>query len=428
MSSRSKGRNAKLVKYHNRALVLKIIQQNGSISRKEIALRTGLTQATITKITTDLMNDEIIYEKGKDEVGAAFGRKPISLAISKERYSILSIHIGRYAITGAVCNLAGEILYREEVKENLLRKDDQILIAEVIQLIEKLIDASGAKMSRILGIGISAPGTINAEKGILIGEYARDGKNGPGKPEPFDWSTIHLGELLEDQFGIPVFADNCSNVAALAESWFGKGKGVANFVEYSVGVGIGAGVVIDGMLYRGEDDVVAEIGHITVDFDGPRCACGNAGCLELYAGFLHLLEKHSVSKRKIARQDDIIRGLERLFREAESGETTASQLLRTEGELLGIGAVSLANIFSPEYIFVSSNDIGDIDLEPIVEEMRRSVEKRAFSVISHKVKVEKSGLDEDIHLYGGIALVMQDFFNSPYRPAPVPEQTPLQQR
>ena len=424
MSSRSKGRNAKLVKYHNRALVLKIIQQHETISRKEIALKTGLTQATITKITTELLNDEIIHEKGRGDLGNSFGRKPIPLAITKDRYHILTIHIGRYSITGAVCNLAGEILFREEVMENLLEKDDEILIAEVIGLISSLIERSASKRGGILGIGISAPGTINAEKGILIGEYSKMNRK-KGTAPPFDWSTIHLGELLEEEFGIPVFADNCSNVSALAESWFGKGKGIANFVEYSVGVGIGAGVIIDGMLYRGEDDVVAEIGHITVDFDGPLCACGNRGCLELYAGFLHLLEEYKENGRKISKLEDIVRDLGDLVTEAQSGDQRAMQLLGKEGRLLGIGAVSLANIFSPEYIFVSGNDIGNMQLDTIVREVRKSVEERAFSVISHKVKVESSGLGEDIHLYGGIALVLQDFFNSPYRPSPAAETVPV---
>ena len=417
MSNRSKGRNAKLVKYHNRALVLKIIQQCGLISRKEIALRTGLTQATITKITTDLINDEIICEKGKDEMGTSFGRKPISLAINKERYSILSLHIGRYSITGAVCNLAGEIKYREEVLENLLEKEDDILIAEVIQLIKRLIKKSRSDRESVLGIGVSAPGTINAEKGIIIGEQI-DGKDGQSA---FDWSTIHLGELVEDEFGVPVFADNCSNVSALAESWFGKGKGVANFVEYSVGVGIGSGVVIDGMLYRGEDDVVAEIGHITVDLNGPTCPCGNTGCLELYAGFLYLLQRYKNKKWHTVRREDVLTEISDLFEKAYAGDKKAERLVRQQGEYLGIGAVSLANIFSPEYIFVSPNDVGDVDLEMTVEEIRKYVEKKAFSVISKKVKVEKSGLGVDIHLYGGIALVMQDFFNTPSRPPAKPE-------
>jgi predicted NBD/HSP70 family sugar kinase len=427
MERLSRGRNAKLVKVHNRALVLRIIQQNDLISRKEISLRTGLTQATITKITNNLLDEELILEKGKDEQITSFGRKPISLTINKERYNVLSLHIGRFSISGAVCNLAGEIIYREEIFKKLLREKDTILVRQVINLIKELIRTCELHKHSILGIGISAPGTINSEKGIII-DY--EGEKGSGSEVPFDWSNIHLRELVENEFGIPVFADNCSNVSALAEGWFGRGRGINNFVQYSVGVGIGAGVIIDGMLYRGEDDVVAEIGHITVDLHGAKCSCGNIGCLELYASFLNLLQ--SVKKKKLhispidvdlSDSKIIMEEFQDLFREANEGNKKAEGMIRELGTVLGIGAVSLANTFSPEYIIVSSNDVGASDLEIVVQEIRKVVETRAFSVISHKVKVVQSSLGEHIHLFGGIALVMQDFFNT--LPAPKTEEEPV---
>ena len=166
---------------------------------------------------------------------------------------------------------------------------------------------------------------------------------------------------------------------------------------------------------------MAEIVHIAVDLNGPTWSCGNTGFLELYAGFLYLLQRYKNKKWHTVRREDVLTEISDLFEKAYAGDKKAERLVRQQGEYLGIGAVSLANIFSPEYIFVSPNDVGDVDLEMTVEEIRKYVEKKAFSVISKKVKVEKSGLGVDIHLYGGIALVMQDFFNTPSRPPAKPE-------
>ncbi|MBE3065565.1 MAG: ROK family protein, partial [Spirochaetes bacterium] len=201
-------------------------------------------------------------------------------------------------------------------------------------------------------------------------------------------------------------------------SWFGAGVGVSNLVVYMIGIGTGAGVIIDGMLYRGEDDVVSEIGHVTIDFKGPQCRCGNIGCLELYSNFHNIIDGYArrtgsaaAAARELGNEEASAR-INEIFRRAGEGEEAAREVLCAHGQVLSVGAVTLANTFSPEMIIVSANDLGDLDLSILVAEIQDAVRRRAFSVIADKVKVVPSTLGKDVTLYGGIALVLQDFFSN----------------
>ncbi|MGO9310481.1 MAG: ROK family protein [Spirochaetia bacterium] len=414
-----RGQNHKLVKIHNRALVLRMIQQNEMISRKEISRLTGLTPATITTITSALLGLGLILETGKDTRSEASGRKQIFLSINREKHKIIALNLGRCLVQGAVCDLAGNILHKSEKYLRLIQDNELVvdrLEEKVIELIRELIREHDIPEGSLLGISISAPGPLNAEKGIMRTAHHR--LEGNKSPAPFDWRDIHLKEAVRREFGVGVFVDNDANISALGESWFGAGVGVSNLVVYMIGIGTGAGVIIDGMLYRGEDDVVSEIGHVTIDYKGPRCRCGNIGCLELYSNFHNIVDAYArltgsafTAAHEMGNEEASAR-IHEVFRRASGGEEAAREVLRAHAQVLGVGAVTLANTFSPEMIAVSANDLGDIDLSILLAEIQDAVRSRAFSVIADKVRVVPSTLGRDVTLYGGIALVLQDFFSN----------------
>ena len=415
-----KGRNLKLVKIHNRALVLRIIQQNEMISRKEISRLTGLTPAAITMITNTLLGLDLILESGKDTRGGSSGRKQIFLSINRQKHKIIAINLGRSLVQGAVCDLAGNILHKSERYLRLIQDNELVvdkLEERVVGMIRDLIRKFNIDAVSLLGISIAAPGPLNAERGIVRGSNRlEDGKRSPA---PFDWRDVHLKQAVQREFGVNVFVDNDANISALGESWFGGGVGVSNLVVFMVGTGTGAGVIIDGMLYRGEDDVVSEIGHVTIDFKGPVCRCGNIGCLELYSNFHNIIDAYarragtrpSLPARKMTNEQASAR-IKEIFSAAGADDAVAREVLREHGQVLSVGAVTLANTFSPEMIIVSANELGDIDLSILLEEIRDAVRQRAFSVIADKIKIVGSTLGKDVTLYGGIALVLQDFFSN----------------
>ena len=414
-----RGRNHKLVKIHNRALVLRIIQQNEMISRKEIARLTGLTQAAITMITNALLGLGLILETGKDTRPGASGRKQIFLSINREKHKIIALNLGRSLLQGAVCDLAGNILHKSEKYLRLIQDNELVVdrIEErVIGMIRELTRRFDIGSDSLLGISIAAPGPLNAAEGIMRGTVRAAA--GTKSPAPFDWRDIHLKEAVQREFGVNVFVDNDANISALGESWFGAGVGISNLVVYMIGIGTGAGVIIDGMLYRGEDDVVSEIGHVTIDFKGPQCRCGNIGCLELYSNFHHIIDRYAERAgtatkpgREMGNEEASAR-IGEIFRRAGQGEEAAREVIRAHAQVLSVGAVTLANTFSPEAIIVSANDLGDLDLSILLAEIQEAVRRRAFSVIADKIKVVASTLGRDVTLYGGIALVLQDFFSN----------------
>ena len=414
----TRGRNHRLVKIHNRALVLRIIQQNEMISRKEISRLTALTPATITTITNALLALGLVLETGKDTHSQGTGRKQIYLSINRARHKIIALNLGRSMVQRAVCDLAGHIIHRSDKYVRLIQDNELVmerLEDAVVEMIRELIQEFHVDAANLLGISIAAPGPLNAEKGIMRGTHRET-------PAPFDWRDIHLKEAVQRAFGVNVFVDNDANISALGESWFGAGVGVSNLVVYMIGIGTGAGVIIDGMLYRGEDDVVSEIGHVTIDYKGPRCRCGNVGCLELYSNFHNIIDTYDApargdapGSRAAAAQLDgeaAVARITDIFRRAAAGEERARAVLRDHGDVLGVGAVTLANTFSPEAIIVSANDLGDLDLSLLLERIQDAVRRRAFSVIADKVRVIPSTLGKDVTLYGGIALVLQDFFSN----------------
>lgn len=414
-----KGRNLKLVKIHNRALVLRIIQQNEMISRKEISRLTGLTPAAITMITNALLGLDLILESGKDTRGGSTGRKQIFLSINREKHKIIALNLGRSLVQGAVCDLAGNILHKTEHYLRLIQDNELVvdkLEERVVAMVRDLIREFDIDPGSLLGISIAAPGPLNAERGIVRGSNRRE--DGKRSPAPFDWRDVHLKQAVQREFGVNVFVDNDANISALGESWFGSGVGVSNLVVFMVGTGTGAGVIIDGMLYRGEDDVVSEIGHVTIDYNGPVCRCGNIGCLELYSNFNNIIDAcagsagtPTVPAREMSNEQASAR-IKEIFRAAAEEDAAAREVLRRHGQVLSVGAVTLANTFSPEMIIVSANELGDIDLSILLAEIQDAVRQRAFSVIANKIKIVGSTLGKDVTLYGGIALVLQDFFSN----------------
>ncbi len=413
------GRNSKLIKLHNRGLVIRKIIQNPMISRKEIAEQTGLTQAAITQIVTTLISQNLVIEKVQKNDRRNTGRQPIGLYLDTTFYRIVAVEVGRCDITIAILDLSGNIICRDIDKNGISGIDIGKLPEVITGMIRGLTEDNCVDNNQILGLGISAPGPINNKNGIMLdGLDSPDFHSGKRFEAPYDWRKFPLSEYLERELNIPVFADNSGNISAIAESWFGAGKGIQNFVQYTVGLGIGAGVIIDGLLYRGEDDVVSEIGHITVNMNGPVCSCGNIGCLELYSSFRNILPSY-YRKKNLPQPDlngmnnwEIVGQLEEIWDKAHSGEIEALGAITELSKILGIGAVSLTNIFSPEIIIVSTNDVGRVDCSLLIKPIREYVKKHAFSVIANKVTIIPSLLGTDIHLIGSGALVLQELVSS----------------
>jgi len=397
------GLNAKLGKKVNRELVLKTIYNYRPISRAGIANITGLTPASITKIVNEFLGIGIVREISKGKTFS--GRKPIFIDINSDSYFIIGVYIARKSISGIITNLNAEIIKRVEYDKSLL--EDPNLPHEVIKLIDELLKISGIKKEKVLGIGMAVPGPINSKSGEVIYRKLSEGP-------PYVWVRVPLTETVLERFGIPVFADNDSNASAVGESWFGSGMEFKNFILISFGEALGGGLILKNRLYRGEDDIVGEIGHTTIDVNGPKCNCGNFGCLELFTKNKTIIEKYNVLSKKYPNSklaNKHIVNVEDIYNFEDKNDPLYNEILDYQATYLGIGIINIINVLNPQAVIIVTNEINKIDINPLLEKIRDFVRKRAFPVVREKVKIIPGKLGNDAQLIGSISLVLRDFFN-----------------
>lgn len=407
----AKSTNLQQLRMNNEYDVFKSVQQHDGVTRAAIASSLGLTRAAVTKLTSELLQNKFILELRDNESG----KKAIPLHIDDNTYRIIGIHVGRRSIKGAVMSLGGKMVHRnEEVYDHLADFDDS-LPRRVISIIRELINSCYLTSEKILGIGVSAPGPINREINetrIIIEPDPRQSQ------APYNWEQLQLERRIEETFGLHVWTENDSNLCALAEKWFGIGKGKNDFVSYCIGLGIGAGVIMGGNLLRGHGDVFCEIGHTTINADGPQCECGNYGCLELYGSFKNLLHQYYVMKNfntdtiRNKSVSKLLSEIQFIFNNAEKGDEVSKKVIQKQCEYLGIGIVTLANMFSPEFIVVTPNEVEPISMDLMVDELKKYLVKRSFPVLGKIVEIVPSSLGDNIHLLGCCALVIEEYMKN----------------
>ncbi len=275
------------------------------------------------------------------------------------------------------------------------------VMARVEDCIQQVLE--GTERSAVLGIGIGAPGTVNPWTGVL--SYTT---NIPGLD---DWP---LRDQLAQHFHVPAFVGNDAKLAALGEHRFGAGKGANSLVYLTISTGIGGGVIEQGRLILGARGWATELGHTIVEPHGPRCACGNIGCLEALANgpaiarhARELLESGGTSVLT-----DMVKGkLDRVTakevaRAAREGDCLAMQVMERAGFYLGIGMVTFIHTFDPQLIIVGGgvSKAGDLLLAPA----RAVVAERAMTEEWRHMPVVLAVLGDDVGLLGAAALVLTE--------------------
>ena len=272
--AKPKGMNSHTIKNNNRGLALQCIMQGQATSRGDIAKGTGLTKMTVSNIVTELMADGYIVEKEEHKLDTR-GRNPVGLDLSPDAPKIVSLYIGRRVVEVAITNLKCEALYAKHLpvsEETALTLEKKILYL--------LDNAFKHVKSRVLGISVSAVGLVDQTGGRLI------------TPLPyFDMDSFDLVSLLTGRYGLHTAINNDMNNAALLENLFGAGLRYRNFAYLGITTGIGMGIIANGLLYQGDNGFAGEIAHMSIDYNGNPCACGNRGCLETYVCMPVLYER-----------------------------------------------------------------------------------------------------------------------------------------
>jgi len=396
-----RGRSLPQVRRFNRSLVLQTIRAHSPISRIELTELTTLTPTTITSLVDEFIKYGLVKEIGNIKGGV--GRSRTLISINSEAYYVLGIDLARTSISAGIVDLAGNLLTVKRVSSDL-NQHFPVTLNTLEETIHSLLDEISPQIKeKIIAIGIGSPGPLSPSKGVII-----------SPPNFTGWSNIPLKEIMEREFGLPTFIENDAKACALGERWFGCCKSTDNFVYLAVGTGVGAGIIIDGDIYRGEGELAGEIGHTTIDINGPRCSCGNYGCLEIYTSVISLIdriEKEEGLKSLI--RDGHIETLSSFYRSAREGNIRAVEILNDYCFWVGVGVVNIINTLSPSAVVLGREAlINGSDL--IIPRVEKVVTERSFFITSQQTRILASSIGQDTGVIGAATIALQEFYKSPY--------------
>ncbi|HSM58094.1 MAG TPA: ROK family transcriptional regulator [Candidatus Sulfomarinibacteraceae bacterium] len=364
---------------HNTRLVLKTIYEQNGISRADIARATSLTRPTVSTIVSDLLEEELIAETGLGP--SAGGKPPTLLEVQSNAQRLLCIDLGSRQFRGALVNLRGGITERAELPLQGKTGDEALNL--VYQLIDHLRAASPVS---ILGIGIGTPGLVDPHSGVV-----RQAVN-------LDWRQLPLKSLLESRYKVSAYVANDSQAAALGEFTFGVGHDSRNLILIRIGQGIGAGIVLNGHPLYGDGFAAGEIGHVVVADDGPRCSCGNQGCLETVAGTRSFLLAAEEILGRDASWSDFVAAY-------EEGRQQALHQVDSAGRYLGTAIANLVAAFNVHHIVLSGrvSQFG----ERLLQAAQTAARRRALPALVDETTLSYSVLGTDVVILGSSALVLR---------------------
>lgn len=308
----------------------------------------------------------------------------------------LSVDLGGTTLRIALVDSHGKILWRESVHTP---KTKESILEKIILLLNESYAEAKKQRYVVQGIGVSMGGRVNFETGEVVDSTAI-------LP---DWQNVPLREILNSTLGLPIWVDNDGNCAAVAEQVFGKGRGISNFIALVIGTGIGGGVVVGDRILRGASNAAAELGHLSIQYDGPICSCGNRGCVELFASgsgltnlTRRLLESGTVKLNGVDPEEV---NAEWLGLAARNGNGVARQLIEQAGASLGVAIIGLLNTFNPQRVILRGRlmKLGDLYVQPLKETVRARTMKIALESVDFVV----SDLEEP-GLLGAAGLVFQE--------------------
>ncbi|MFC1402307.1 MULTISPECIES: ROK family transcriptional regulator [Streptacidiphilus] len=372
--------------------VLRAVRMAGSLTQAEIARTTGLSAATVSNIVRELKDVGTVVVTPT----SSGGRRARSVSLSADAGIVVGVDFGHSHLRVAVGNLAHRVLAEESEPLDTDASADQGF-GRAEQLVARLLEQTGFRPDKVIGVGLGVPGPIDGETGALGSTAILPG-----------WTGIAPGRELSSRLGMPVYVDNDANLGALGELVWGAGRGLSDLAYIKVASGVGAGLVISGQIYRGPGGTAGEIGHITLDESGPVCRCGNRGCLETFVGSRHVLNLLSSSHGT-----DLT--LSKVVQLAQRGDLGCRRVLADVGRQIGTGVANLCNLLNPRRVILGGDlaEAGDLVLDPI----RESVARYAIPSAARQLSVVPGTLGGRAEVLGALALVMSEMGDSGALPA-----------
>jgi predicted NBD/HSP70 family sugar kinase len=334
-----------------------------------------------------LLNDDLVVEvapKGSSQHPSPLG---VPLTLNPGAAGAIGVDFAHQALRVVVADIAHNVL-AEEARELPLDYDAREVMDLAAAIVIALIERTGLDRSRILGVGVGVPGPVDQRCGC---------------PTPSSisssWVGLQVAEEFHERVQLPVLVDNNGNLGALAEVVWGAAKDFANVIYVKVGTGVGGGIILDGRPWRGAVGAGGEIGHMTLDQNGPMCRCGNRGCLEVYVGVsaqLALLGPVFGSEFNE----------ERLLELAIAGDRRCRRMFADVGRDLGKALASMCNVINPEAVVLGGELASVFDL--VESSVRNAIDLYALHLAAQSVVIIPGLLGSRAEALGGVALIFHE--------------------
>ncbi|MFJ8059167.1 ROK family protein [Streptomyces sp. NPDC096142] len=369
--------------------VFTAVLSHGPLTRLDVARRTGLSAAAVTKAVRPLMEAGYLTEGADQEAPPALGRPANLVRVDGGRALFIGVKVTGDEIIAVLADLCCRLRVARHVP--LTDHDPKAVLASIADLAQELRVEADDLGIRVLGLGLAVSGDVDRGEGVV-------------RYSPFlDWRDVPLAELAAMTTGLPVTVDNDVRALTVAEQWFGAGAGLTDFAVVTVGAGIGCGLVVHGQVVSGAHGVAGEIGHVVVDPAGPPCHCGNRGCVEAIAGDAAILARvREVTGVQVADTADALAL-------AHRGDAGAREVYARAGEAIGRGIATVVNLFGPERVIISGEGLAAYDL--FAEQIRDSFTAAAFGSAA-RCDVHTRPLPFDEWARGAAATAIQSFIRA----------------
>lgn len=380
-----------LIREINQSLVLDAVRREGSISRTDIAALTGLSAPTVSGIASELIDRGLLFEASTGQ--SAGGRKPILLELNAGAGFVIGAKVTEHEAIGVLTDLNAGVVARGRTRLSGQASH------EVIDAMERLVQrlAKRAAGRPVHGIGVGLAGVVDRRVGIV--RHATY----------FEWRNVMLAEELAVGTGFPVVIDNDINALVANELWFRHGRDVDDLLVISLGRGIGLGMVLEGRIHRGALGGAGEFGHVTVEPDGPPCACGKRGCLEAVVADPALLRRLDAVG---AGRDGLPAALDRAAAAPEGPERA---VFASAARTLGRAIADLVNVLNPERIVLTGEGVRLAEVAG--DELRAGLAEHVFDGLADELELVVQPWEDEDWARGAAAVLLGELFQPSLRRA-----------
>ena len=304
----------------------------------------------------------------------------------ESKKSLLGLDLGGTSVKYGLATPSGEII-RQFQRPSFSEEASRVIIENLLEAAFEAKNFAAAAGYEVVSVGVGTPGSVDVTSGLLMG----------GTPNLAHWKKVPLKAELENALKIPVFVDNDANMMVYGEFVLGAAKGLQNIVGVTLGTGIGGGIIIGGEIFRGSRFAGAELGHMSVAFDGIPCRCGGKGCWEKYASATAMIELYNSLNGKVK-----VNSTRQIFDRLESDDSAAQRTVEMEIQAAAVGVANILNIFNPEIVVIGGgvSEAGDWFVERIAARSR----ERAMEEAARNVRIVRAALGNSAGWLGAALL------------------------